>query len=235
MGIARRVVERLPRPYRQGLKRWRYARWAASARGIPGEPELDELASWVRPGDWAIDVGANLGAYTIRLAEAVGPGGRVFAFEPVPETFDYLCYSVQRLGLQNVTLLNVAASAESGALRMAMPRDGERGANFYEAAVAADGELSVYGLAIDRLAIDRRVALVKIDAEGHERSVVEGMERLIRRDHPTLIYEANEPCTRVLEEMGYRLRHAPGSCNLVAEFPRDGAEQTAAGGANHGR
>ena len=86
------------------------------------------------------------------------------------------------------------------------------------ASIAADGDLPVYALAIDQLGLARRVSLIKIDAEGHERAVIEGMIDLVRRDHPVIIYEASRQAGELLESLGYRLRRMPGSANHVAEF-----------------
>jgi FkbM family methyltransferase len=188
----------------------------ANFRSQPAEPEINVLAHLVRPGDWVIDVGANLGLYTVRLSNLVGPQGRVFAFEPIPETFGYLAHTVQEQALPNVTLISAAASDSAGAVRMSIPVK-EGWANFYTASITADGDHPVYALPIDRLGLDRPVTLVKIDAEGHEPSVIKGMVELIRRDHPVIIFEANGAAGKLLESLGYELRRMPGSSNMVAE------------------
>ncbi len=56
------------------------------------------MLSVLRPGDAVIDVGANLGWYTVTLAQAVGPNGHVFAFEPRSDIFAQLERSVQENG-----------------------------------------------------------------------------------------------------------------------------------------
>lgn len=50
------------------------------------------------PGDWALDIGANVGHYTKRMSDLAGPEGRVIAFEPVPDTFAVLCANAQARG-----------------------------------------------------------------------------------------------------------------------------------------
>jgi Methyltransferase FkbM domain len=71
--------------------------------------------------------------------------------------------------------------------------------------------------ALDELPIARRIALVKIDVEEHEVSVIRGMRNLIERDRPILIIEGHEGIyPEFLAEYGYRMQpKMPGSCNMV--------------------
>src|SRR5271169_5397775 len=77
---------------------------------IDAEPDLHACRSILTEGDTFLDVGANIGVYTRFCSEFVGPSGKVFSLEPVPETFSYLAGNVRALNLNNVTCLNVAAS-----------------------------------------------------------------------------------------------------------------------------
>lgn len=54
------------------------------------EDEIRFVRRWLRPGMRAVDVGANVGVYTVPMARAVGDGGQVWAFEPTPEAADFL-------------------------------------------------------------------------------------------------------------------------------------------------
>ena len=94
---------------------------------------VDSLARLVSSGDWVIDIGANVGAYAYRLSELVGSTGRVFAFEPVPETMSLLAANLLRSPHQNVTLLNMAASDSTAVVRMNMPEFSSGLSNFYRA------------------------------------------------------------------------------------------------------
>jgi FkbM family methyltransferase len=75
----------------------------------------------VKPGDWVLDVRANVGHYSHRLSDLVGPAGRIFAFEPVRETFELLTANVARFAHANVTLLNVTASDTARTVGMTAP------------------------------------------------------------------------------------------------------------------
>jgi hypothetical protein len=107
---------------------------------------------------------------------------------------------------------------------MEVPRwkDG-RGLNFYEARIAPDSVAQeIYGvlaITIDSLALSRRVSFVKIDAEGHELAVLEGMSDLIKRDHPTLVVEGTRAKV-FLESFGYSPEHRSGSPNFIWRYEK---------------
>jgi len=109
------VLNRLPDSMRSPLKRMRYRAQIRGGTFISPEPDFRVLSNYLRPGEWAIDVGANVGHYTLRMSDIVGETGRVVAFEPIPETFKLLCANVRR---RNVTFLNAAASAKSSVAYM---------------------------------------------------------------------------------------------------------------------
>jgi FkbM family methyltransferase len=203
--------------YQHELKRLHYARQISSRRFRSPEPEFSVLDRWLGEGDAAIDIGANVGHYTLRLAQIVGPGGRVLAFEPVQETFALLTANVFAALMPQVTLLNVAVSSRAYVGHMAIPQFGPGGRNYYQAHLThGSSDLPVLCVTLDSLNIPVRVKLVKIDAEGHELEVLEGMHRLIARDGPVLIVERNSrdlsDCAR---RFGYRSLTFPESPNCV--------------------
>jgi FkbM family methyltransferase len=178
-------------------------------------PEPDALAcrEYLKPGDVAIDVGANWGSYTKVFSECVGPEGSVHAVEPVPETFEYLRYNVEHLKLKNVSLHQVAAENRSGTARMTIPlwHGGRR--NIYESHFAEDGEIEVRSERLDDLFHDVKPALIKIDVEGADLEVVKGATNLLKSYHPVLLVELSSPGTDpLLREMGYsKTRQGVGS------------------------
>lgn len=177
------------------------------------EPEFDMLNKWVSPGDIVIDVGANVGHYSLRLASLVGPTGLVYAFEPVQRTFAFLSYNVAASGMTNLILFNAAASDEPRQIRMTVPETSGR-ANYYGATVAANGHIA-HALVIDSLALPP-VAFAKIDVEGHEASVLQGMRALIERDRPVVLAEGRSPeVGRFFEQRGYVQKMFIDSPNAV--------------------
>ena len=182
------------------------------------EPEYDLLPQMITLGDWTLDIGANVGHYTLRLSELVGSGGRVIAFEPVPATFEVLTANAALAPHPNITLINAAASDSTGIAGMMIPKYEDIGLdNFYLARLSGTASgLQVLSLTVDSLALPHPVRVVKIDTEGHELSVVRGMKRLLDRDHPTLIVEDNDPEVCVyLEGLGYSSEKIADSSNRI--------------------
>jgi FkbM family methyltransferase len=221
MNIAKTLAARLPRAIQHELKRVYYRRQIRHGRFVSDEPEFDRLHNFVGPGDWVIDVGANVGWYTKRLSDLVGDEGRVLAIEPVPETFQLLAANAALFRHANVTLLNLAASDRLGLVSMRLPTFETGAPNYFQAAITATGgKHRVLALPLDSIGIDHRVAFVKIDAEGHDPQVLMGMLDLIRRDHPTLIVESARDVSARLVYLGYRAEHLPGSTNVLFLWTR---------------
>jgi FkbM family methyltransferase len=92
----------------------------ASAWGLYERAHLKFLAGYLRPGDTAIDVGANLGAYSLAMSRAVGAAGQVLAFEPIDEVYRQLQFNCR--GLANVRCFNLALSdREEAEAKMQVP------------------------------------------------------------------------------------------------------------------
>ncbi len=155
-------------------------------RGGRYEQGIGRLLRRVLPPDGvAVDVGANIGVLTRLMAE-LAPAGRVYAFEPAPENFDYLRRNVA--GLDHVEALPVAV----------LDRDGPLHLEFNEAYPAgsfvSDKGQPVEGVRLDSWAQEAalsRLDVLKIDVEGVEPSVLAGARELIRRYRPVTVVECN--------------------------------------------
>src|SRR5262249_41973037 len=131
-----------------------------------------------------LDVGANVGSYTLLFAMWAGAAGRVFAFEPAPEAREGLRMHVALNGLADRTeIVPVAASSAVGTARFHV--DGSSGAN----AIAAAGQrgdaasIDVETTTIDAFCERRRLRpdVIKIDVEGAELDVLRGARRVLRQ------------------------------------------------------
>lgn len=150
------------------------------------EPGVERLArSFLGTGDTAIDVGANVGYYTLLMARAVGPSGHVFAFEPSPVTIERLRENVHLNHLENVTLFQTGASDHRGHAGLSCGSIRNQGRS---SMVRGEAEYQVPVAPLDELVapdVWSRTRLVKIDVEGAESAVIagmnEGLERLPRR------------------------------------------------------
>jgi len=215
----RKLAARLPGSWRRQLRFWHTQRKINSGRFRSEEPEYDLLPGLLREGEWAIDIGANLGHYTARLSELVGPSGRVFAFEPVLETFAILSRNALLLRQGNVTLFNIAASDRVRVVDINIPKYQDGLTNFYQARIGGyceENSIRSFAMPIDGLSIENKVSLIKIDAEGHERAVLMGMHALLRRDKPILILEtADAELESEIASMGYDIERMDSSPNLL--------------------
>ncbi len=215
MALFKRIAARLPERWQTEMKRIHFGRKIKKDTFITDEPEFEIVHRFIKAGDWVIDIGANVGHYTKRFSDLVGEKGRVIAFEPIPVTFSILSANVQLFTQQNVTLINAAVSDKLDVVAMSWPKFSTGLTNYYEAHISSDKDstLSVLTLSIDSLDIDQPVSLVKIDAEGHESYVLEGMQELIKKYFPVLIIETESK--KVIDKLialGYipeRLKNSP--------------------------
>jgi FkbM family methyltransferase len=215
MPLLKQLAARLPHRWQTELKRIHVARQIKKGSFVTAEPEYKLLHNFINPGDWVVDIGANVGHYTKRFSELVGAHGRVIAFEPVPTTFFLLSANVQLFAHPNVTLINAAVSDKLDVVGMSMPKFSTGLTNYYEAHLssAADSALSVLTMSLDSLGINQHIALVKIDVEGHEAFVLAGMRKLLEASHPVLIVETgSKEVIADLTALGYvpeKLQNSP--------------------------
>lgn len=218
MSLLKKIAAKMPHRWQTEFKRIHFSRQIKKGSFRTKEAEYKVLQELIKEGDWVIDVGANVGHYSKRFSELVGKSGRVISFEPVPTTFSLLAANVQVFACHNVTLINAAVSDKLSVVGMSIPQFSSGLTNYYRAEVASaeDSELSVLTLSIDSLGITQPVALIKIDAEGHEAFVLGGMKKLIEASKPILIVETDsEEVIADLVAMGYTSERFDGSSNVV--------------------
>jgi len=216
--VLKQLAAHLPDRWQDELKRIHFGRQIRHGTFATAEPEFALLDRFVGPGDWAIDIGANIGQYTMRLSDLVGPEGRVIAFEPVPATFSLLAANSMRFRYRNTSLFNAAISDSTDLAGIRMPDFPSGLANFYEARlVPPDAHAQcVLKFALDCFPMAHPIALIKADVEGHEACVVDGMRNLIMRHHPVLVIETTSGAViAAIRALGYRADHLPGSPNML--------------------
>lgn len=218
MQLSRRIVDLLPRFLWNEVRRLYFYRQIRQDRFHSAEQEYWKLDRWVRPGDWVLDIGANIGRYTLRLSSLVGEHGRVIAFEPVPSSFELLSFYTASRPTANVTLFNVALSDKSQEIGVTIPPlssvtfDTKTMAQL----TAESTALRILSFPLDDLKLPQRISFVKIDTEGHELRVLHGMKRLIERDHPVFLIEENQPeVIGFLGKYGYVAEKFEGSRNVI--------------------
>jgi FkbM family methyltransferase len=215
--ILKKIINKFPYFLRFEVKRIYYFLLIARNKFTSNEAEFKELCNFVSSGDWVLDIGANVGHYTCKLSGLVGPSGRVFAFEPVPETFAFLASNCTRFMYANATLFNFAASDKFAKISMKLPKNSNGEVNYYEASIVnGNGDLNIFSMPVDSIDFNHPVSFVKIDAEGHDFKALKGIRNLLVRDKPVLVIEENSPSVcNLLNEIGYNSYYFANSHNTV--------------------
>lgn len=167
-------------------------------------------------GEWAVDVGANIGQMSSVMAAAVGPAGRVLAYEPHPQVFAELACNARLWedcpGAGCVRPIQRAVSSFTGTARLA---EGEAFEHNRGTAALVPGGAAPGGVAheVEVVRLDDvvggapAIGVMKIDVEGHELEVLRGAARLLaRRRVRDILYEQLESASDVLgllESHGY--------------------------------
>ncbi len=158
--------------------------------------ELSWLKTSLKTGMVFIDVGANLGIYTLFASRLVGEGGVVLALEPSQRDFNYLKANVALNRMTNVRLLRLGVSNVSAERDLLIAEEAHSGHNTL-GSFAYEG---VEGRGTERVRVEtlddlvqredlKRVDAIKIDVEGHELAVLEGAKATLLKFHPTLLVE----------------------------------------------
>ena len=146
----------------------------------------------LKPGDTVVDVGANYGNFSLASAALIGETGVIKAFEPNPHAFSRLQTNINMNRLSQVITSNTGLSDAPGKLSLSVPKHNPGEASFTEEAFS---EFKTFDCPIttgDAEIGDQFVTLIKIDVEGFEVRVLQGLIKTITRDHPWIITEVNK-------------------------------------------
>ena len=187
-------------------------------------------------GETVFDVGGYEGIFTLFFARCVGPHGRVVTFEPNPRNFARIVENVRLNGFSHVQVRQLAVGSAPGRASLVFPADETaRGSLETRIADQIKQEHGVVSVDVDLDTLDRQVAaglpepdFVKLDVEGLELDVLQGMRGLLERRHPRLYIEIHgadvqrklENVTAVVELLwaaGYHVLHV--ETNTALERP----------------
>ena len=181
------------------------------------------VAALLRTGDWAIDIGANVGSIAGQMCRAVGGAGLVWAFEPIPRNVARLQGFQEANGLTQLRLFDCALSSTSGTAPIRLAGDTSSGHASFTASWIDAGRLDVPVRRLDDLTADLDnpppLRLIKLDVEGFESQVLAGAEATIGRFRPWIHCEFNDIILRdagsssemllqAFEDLGYRVAPA---------------------------
>ena len=173
------------------------------------EGEVELFRQILKPGDFAIDVGANIGVHTLFMARHVGPKGFILAMEPQRIVYQTLCANMALNSVPNVMCLPDAAGAREGFVKVP-PLDYTKEQNFGGLGLGGyeRGE-TVRVLPLDAINLPR-CHFIKIDVEGMEEDVLRGAATLIQRHQPILYVENDQPeksdsLVRYIDSLDYHM------------------------------
>ena len=167
------------------------------------------LIDLLRPGDTAIDIGANVGDLSIIVSRLVGPLGRVFAIEANGNTAEQASANLRTYNCFNTFLINRAAAARSNENTVIYLGDGPNDSLIQWPWIGKE-TLPVVTVAVDDLVeyFRLRPRVLKIDVEGFELEVLKGASGFLSAGRPVLILEQtdnDEACIRFLTDLGYHM------------------------------
>lgn len=187
-------------------------------RGLHETQVQEALRRCLPRGGTFVDIGAHVGYLTIIAARLVGPAGCAVAIEPVPANAAAIARNAALNGLSNVRVVAAAAAAVSGEAELITVADTlwTRLASVGEHPLESSRAL-VRTVALDDLLESGELAavpdVVKIDVEGAELDVIEGMRGVLARGETTVICElhgTNEPFAALMDELGLRVTNLDG-------------------------
>jgi FkbM family methyltransferase len=145
-------------------------------------PWVDLIGALAEPGSLVVDVGANIGFFTLPLSRAVGPAGKVLAFEPDPDNLDMLGRALTRAGCANVDVVAAALGDKDGTVAFYLNADHPTDHRIYPAEGHQPGP-AVALRSLDAYLAEnpsgRALSLVKIDVQGAELLVLRGMRKTL--------------------------------------------------------
>ncbi|MEI8345366.1 MAG: FkbM family methyltransferase, partial [Candidatus Omnitrophota bacterium] len=169
--------------------------------GINEPDHIRFLDVLLRPGDMCFDVGANKGFYALQMARAVGSSGAVFAFEPDSRVWPMLQENAKRNNFTNLKVLPLAVSDKSGSAVFSL--SSQIGWSGFVPSVSPHHKVvrteTVRVVSLDGFFEDMKlrshkdcILFIKIDAEGSEKMIIDGMERVLTDYDPVFHIEIND-------------------------------------------
>jgi|APSaa5957512535_1039671.scaffolds.fasta_scaffold00338_25 FkbM family methyltransferase len=156
-----------------------------SLNGVYGEYETELMKKYIKKGDIVIDVGANIGYFTLIYSQLVGKYGKVYAFEPEPKNFAILKKNVEINKYENIILEEKAVSDTNEKIKLYVS-DHMANHKIYQVDSSAKNFLEINAINLndylENLGIDKKINFIKIDVEGAEFHVFNGIKSLLSKN-----------------------------------------------------
>jgi FkbM family methyltransferase len=178
------------------------------------EPELASLSRFLKPGFVFVDIGANVGVFTVKAAKEIGESGIVIAIEPFIESARQLSRNINMNRYRNCRVRNFCIGQKTGQMKFYLNKDKP---NSFSLIQDSDADsISVFSVSLNDLCAWEgivRLDYLKIDAEGAEQMILEGGAQAIARFRPIIQVEVTK--TRSNTPPGYRSFFVPKGINNI--------------------
>ena len=191
-------------------------------RGIYEETLTKVVMNEIKKGDVVLDLGANIGYYTLIIAKIVGENGHVFAFEPEPSNFDLLKKNVTVNNYRNVSLEKIVISNKNGNVRLYLSKANTGEHRIYLSNPGKNNFINVEMKTLDEYfknnSIIDKISFIKMDVEGSEIGAIKGMNSILENKKLTIMLEFDprqiqnygaspEDLLNILDKHGFDFSH----------------------------
>lgn len=182
--------------------------WEYFCNGTYDENEISLILSKINFDEIFIDVGANIGFYSVAIAKKIKENngkGKVIAFEPHPGNFQRLKNNVELNALSEYVDMHMTGlSDQEGILNLVLREDFKAGSKTGNASIAINDDYDegfktveiktqIFDNFLELTEIDLKIGFIKLDIEGHEDSFLRGAQTTIRNHSPKIVVEVNKP------------------------------------------
>jgi FkbM family methyltransferase len=203
------------------------------AFGIYENYEREIFRQFCKPGSTVVDVGANVGLYTVIAASRVGKDGKVIAIEPHPESYRYLQKTIEANGLSRVKTFNVALGDRRRKIDLYLTDENKADSRIYDV-TGQRPKITAEMIGLDELLAENEidtVQLVKMDIQGSEGLALRGMLKTLARSPEVTIFtefwpwgleETGESAAGFLGQLlrgGFRIKAIDESRREVIDVP----------------
>lgn len=174
--------------------------------GVYEPAEVALVRSQVKHGDTVLDIGANIGYYSLIFAELVGDTGKVYAFEPDPSNFALLCQNIELNDYDNIEPIQKAVSNHNSLLNLHLCEDNYGMHRIYDS-ICCTEHVEVEAIRLDDFFADFNgtIDFIKMDIEGAEYVALQGMQQLLIRHREVKLLMEFSPAA--LFEFGINPQH----------------------------
>ncbi|MFQ5545679.1 MAG: FkbM family methyltransferase, partial [Acidiferrobacterales bacterium] len=190
------------------------------------EDEIGFVRKLLKPSMHAIDIGASYGVYTLMMARAVGPTGKVWSFEPANGAAAFLEKSIKQNQCAHIVLFQIALSNRTGVAKLRINMNCELDRLAQPGDFDSDCE-DVQLRTLDECVQEHgweTIDFVKMDVEGEECRIVEGGKQFLSKQSPLILFELkhgdefNLSLPQQFEDMGYAIYRLLPGLNILVPF-----------------